>query len=141
MNGKELKWYEFSQNNSGGSFDVDDKVTHRVFIEAGSEHEATEKALELGIYFQGVDDGIDCPCCGDRWYSGSEVTFPIKWKGELLEDMDEYAELLVHDYGWISNDQGPTSQPDTRMYHIDGKVTEWYYKRVDGGKIVWKEEK
>ena len=137
MNVNNLKWYEFSQNNSGGSFVVNDKVTHRVLIEAGSEYEATEKALELGIYFNGVADGIDCGCCGDRWDSGEEVTSPVKWRGELLEDMDEYAELLVHYYGWIQDDSGP----DIRMYHVDGKVTEWYYKRVDGGKIVWKEEK
>ena len=63
----ELKWFEFSQNNSGGHFDVDDKVCHRLFVEAKSFDDAVEKAEELGCYWYGVDNGIDCPCCGDRW--------------------------------------------------------------------------
>ena len=61
-------FYEFSQTNSGGHFVVDDKVCHRLFIEADTSKEATEKAEELGCYWDGVDKGIDCPCCGDRWY-------------------------------------------------------------------------
>ena len=62
-----LKWYLFDQNNSGGSFVVDDKLCHRVFIEAKSFDDAVEKAEELGCYWNGVEDGRDCPCCGDRW--------------------------------------------------------------------------
>lgn len=68
---KDLVLYEYSQNNTGGSFDVDEKLTHRVYIEANSEEEANEKAFEMGIYFDGVYEGIDCECCGDRWYSPS----------------------------------------------------------------------
>ena len=33
-------WYEFNQNNSGGSFVVDDKVCHRIYIEAEDFREA-----------------------------------------------------------------------------------------------------
>lgn len=43
-----------------------------VYIEAENAEEANEKALQIGIYFNGVEDGIDCPCCGDRWYPVSE---------------------------------------------------------------------
>lgn len=60
-------FYSFDQNNSGGYFDVDDKVCHRIYIEADSEEEAIEKAEYLGCYWDGVESGIDCPCCGDRW--------------------------------------------------------------------------
>ncbi len=66
-------FYEFDQNNSYGRFDVDENVCHRLFIEANSLEEATDKAESLGCYWNGVDEGIDCPCCGDRWYSGDEV--------------------------------------------------------------------
>lgn len=62
-----LYWYEFSQNNSGGYFKVDDKVCHRLFIEAHDSNEAISKAEELGCYWDGVEKGIDCSCCGDRW--------------------------------------------------------------------------
>lgn len=67
------KFFEISQNNSGGSFDVDSKVCHRLFIEAESEKEANLIAEDLGCYWNGVDEGYDCPCCGDRWYRSSEV--------------------------------------------------------------------
>jgi hypothetical protein len=61
--------YEYSQNNSGGSFTVDDEVTIRVYIEADSAGEANRKAEEFGIYFDGYGD---CPCCGNRWQEASE---------------------------------------------------------------------
>jgi hypothetical protein len=55
-------FYEFSQNNSGGSFDVDENVCHRVVIEATSEDHARD-ILEPMIAGQSAS----CPCCGDRW--------------------------------------------------------------------------
>lgn len=61
-------FYEFSQNNSGGYFKVDDKVCHRLFIEADDKDEAIYKAGKLGCYWNGVSEGIDCECCGDRWH-------------------------------------------------------------------------
>ena len=60
-------FYEFRQNNSGGYFDVDENLCHRLYIEADTQSEAISKAEELGCYWDGVDNGIDCPCCGDRW--------------------------------------------------------------------------
>lgn len=62
-----MNWYNFTQNNSGGYFDVDDKVCNRLFIEAESFDDAIKKAEELGCYWYGVNKGIDCPCCGNRW--------------------------------------------------------------------------
>lgn len=63
-------FYEFDQNNSGGHFVTNDTLCHRLFIEADSANEAISKAEELGCYWNGVDDGLDCPCCGDRWSCG-----------------------------------------------------------------------
>lgn len=61
-------FYEIDQNNSYGVFDVTDTLCHRLFIEADSVEQATAKAEELGCYWDGVSNGVDCPCCGDRWY-------------------------------------------------------------------------
>ena len=36
----QTKFYEFNQNNSGGHFDVDENVCHRVIIEAMDEKHA-----------------------------------------------------------------------------------------------------
>lgn len=68
-----MKFWEISQNNSGGSFDVDSKVCHRMIIEAETEEQATQIAEDLGCYWNGVEDGRDCECCGDRWYGVDEV--------------------------------------------------------------------
>lgn len=79
-----MKFYEFSQNNTGGSFVTDDKLCHRVVIEATSEKEAIQKAEEIGIYFDGVENGMDCPCCGDRWYTPDEIDLErinTQWNG------------------------------------------------------------
>jgi hypothetical protein len=66
------KFYHFDQNNSGGSFIVNEKVAHSVFIEAISADHANQIAEDIGIYFNGCDIGADCECCGDRWTHASE---------------------------------------------------------------------
>jgi hypothetical protein len=72
-----MKFYEFRQNNSGGSFAVDDNVAHSVYIEAEDADRANEIALEKGLYFNGVDTGQDCNCCGDRWYPTDDDEYNI----------------------------------------------------------------
>lgn len=61
-------FFNFRQNNSGGSFDDNDDVCEEVIIEAHSPEEANLLADNHGIYFDGCAMGLDCSCCGDRWY-------------------------------------------------------------------------
>lgn len=61
-------FYEFNQNNSGGRFIRNNRVDHHVIIEADHLPQLEARALSIGIYFNGVDAGMDCRCCGDRWY-------------------------------------------------------------------------
>ena len=63
------KFFEYRQNNSGGCFDIDDEagIGPRVWIEATDVNDANRRAQYIGIYFDGVFNGVDCPCCGDRW--------------------------------------------------------------------------
>jgi hypothetical protein len=118
---KMSEWFLFDQNNSGGSFVVDKEVCHRVFIEADSEGEAEEKAFYMGIYYDGVMSGMDCPCCGDRWYSADKKTFPYKYsKGIEFESVEEYAQYLADEYGW--------TKPDARLFYKDGTVKEIFMK-------------
>lgn len=116
-------WYQFNQNNSGGSFVTDEMVCHRVFIEANSAEEANKIAIDMGIYFDGVSGGLDCGCCGDRWYEqfGDGISFPYDygqdWKTkELLvfNNIEDYTQYLANKYGWTS--------PDARIYYADGKT-------------------
>lgn len=127
-----MKWFEFNQNNSGGYFDVDDKVCHRLFIEAEAFNDAVEKAEELGCYWDGVDKGIDCSCCGDRWGKWDDRPVDLeRYKTEgykslshgtlYFNNIEEYAQFLADKFGW--------TVPDGRIYYNDGNVKEVFSKK------------
>jgi len=61
-----MKFYCYSQNNSGGSFVHDAKagIGHYVIVEAKSARDADNRAESIGLYFDGSGD---CECCGNRW--------------------------------------------------------------------------
>lgn len=119
-NMKVASWYEFDQDNSGGYFVENDKVTHRVFIQALSLEDCITKAEALGIYFNGCDSGRDCDCCGDRWYKPySELKFPIDWsKGISFNNIEEYAQYLADKYAWYN------IKVEAYLYYLDGTKKE-----------------
>lgn len=85
------KFFEFDQNNSGGSFDIDDKrgIGPRVWIEALNAADANQRAEQIGIYFNGCETGGDCPCCGDRWSAA--------WRDD---EGEEKPKLTDYSFGW-----------------------------------------
>jgi hypothetical protein len=100
------KFYTFRQNNSGGSFRRDDSVNHYVIIEATSAEHANIIAEEKGIYFNGVEEGYDCSCCGDRW--------------ERVEEYDGTDEPAM--YGENINVNLPVTEgtkPNVIIYYMD----------------------
>lgn len=99
-------FYLYNQNNSGGRFHQDDDLSHRVVIEAPSIGMADGKAEEIGIYFNGVESGHDCGCCGDRWYE------PDVLDGYDRQAMLDYVQDLADKYGWTS--------PDCTIHYLDG---------------------
>lgn len=79
---KLTKFYEYNQNNSGGDYVIDKHrgIGETVIIEAVNIEHANTIAQRKGIYFNGVNNGIDCECCGDRWhepYPHPYNSFPI----------------------------------------------------------------
>ena len=87
------KFYTFRQNNSGGSFEVDEErgIAETVIVEAYSFEEANRIAERIGIYFNGVDSGWDCECCGDRWYelySDSDAADVPSYYGTPIEQLE-----------------------------------------------------
>ena len=107
-------FYTYRQNNSYGVFDVDEHVKHYVIIEADAASEADKKAENLGIYFDGVEKGRDCPCCGDRWHkayslgAGIEGTKePEIWGQSALKYLKENGKFL---------------EEEAIIYYKDGKV-------------------
>jgi hypothetical protein len=63
--------FVYSQNNSGGFFTGPKTIA----VIADTPKQANELALVQGVYFDGVNKGLDCECCGDRWYRKTEPDF------------------------------------------------------------------
>lgn len=106
-------FYTFRQNNSGGSFDIDGEVSLYVIIEAKNADEADRLAQErASIYFNGCDEGLDCPCCGDRWsmqYDDNDGTESPEIYGKPAA---EYTEEL-----WVRK-----GEVYCYVYYLDGTV-------------------
>ena len=83
-------FYTFNQNNSGGSYDINAGINECVIIEADTAGEANDRAVSVGIYFNGCEDGRDCNCCGDRWYAqdsgdnGTEVPESMSYRNVII---------------------------------------------------------
>jgi len=103
-----MGWYTFRQNNSGGRFDGPLYLS----VEAGSAADAETLATEHGVYFDGVEAGVDCGCCGDRWSR----------RPEFGESEPMYYESPVRGQkSFFCYDASPT----LRMVAADGTVTDW----------------
>jgi hypothetical protein len=94
-----LRWFQYRQNNTGGSF----HGPMNVIVQAATGAEANKRGEELaGLYFDGVSSGHDCDCCGDRWYRVWENE-----EGEAVPSVyDEPVEageerLFVYADGWM----------------------------------------
>ena len=103
-------YYTYSQNNSGGTYDVDTRVTFHVIIQAFDSNQADARAEEIGIYFNGVSSGRDCGCCGDRWNFASHGTFKPEIYGE--------------DAHTANNMWSNPGDVFCRVYHLNGRVSE-----------------
>lgn len=105
-------FYRFHQNNSGGRHVEDEYLCSNVYIEADSPEKANSILKSFGGYFDGVDSGFDCDCCGDRWYPAE------KWDESTLEDILDNEPQSVKLYGgWTT--------PDTRVFCADGTLIEF----------------
>lgn len=108
------KFYTFTQNNSGGKFHFNDAgITHFVIIEANDPDHAVKRAEYIGLYFNGVADGQDCECCGDRW--------DAPWRDEGTREPTIYETPARGNKSWQAWNDG---KPETVIHHLDGHF-EW----------------
>lgn len=98
-------FYDYRQNNSGGSFYLDETVGHSVIVEAEDYEQANKRAKEIGLYFDGAGD---CPCCGNRWYAK-------RGRSEGDETPSIYGEP-IGEYQWLS-----WGREVTHVYFLDGR--------------------
>lgn len=118
-----MAFYQYRQNNSGGTFDVDEQsgISVVVIIEAVNAEGADQVAEYVGLYFDGSFTGHDCSCCGDRWaraYSGDKVP---SYYGVAL-DLSEgavNAETYVSKYV-------EENAPIGFVHYLDGRVVGFY---------------
>lgn len=103
-------FYTYLQNNSGGDYIIDDSVCPYLIIEADSEAESDEIALSLGVYFNGCEKGLDCSCCGDRWWGASQESESPMIYGTIPE---EYNPVLIS-----------KGEVYCRVYYKNGNVDE-----------------
>jgi hypothetical protein len=129
-----LKFYEISQNNSGGSFITNDKLCHRLFIEANSSSEADSIAEDLGCYWNGVDEDMDCPCCGDRWYGSHSVDitsmtkekdsrYPVeRWVNAKGLSAEDELKVLLERYSGMEWIEAPSINEKYGSRIIEGSI-------------------
>lgn len=110
------KFYQYSQNNSGGRFheDASAGITHFVIIEAENIAHANSRAEEIGLYFDGSGD---CECCGSRW---SE-----KYEWDDFDDSDPVPSLYTVDVSsgiYVPDHYIPWTKVEAYIHYLDGRV-------------------
>lgn len=127
-----MKWYEFSQNNSGGDFVEDENLAKFVFIQAKNEKESIKKAKEIGIYFNGVRNGTDCGCCGDRWSSPDELEFPYRYGTLSINEAMGAAKRFGVNFDKTTWRYMGTHEPDPNQFDLIFESIEQYAKYMCG---------
>jgi len=131
------KYYEFRQNNSGGSFIQNEFVARSVVFEAVSTSEASQLAIDVGIYFNGCDTGEDCPCCGDRWGNYPDlIELPVKvggWfgsKATFCKTINQWCQTTANEANCIVE-----NKPAVILYTKD-KSPKIFYKKLNNPKTI-----
>lgn len=111
-------FYHYHQNNSGGQFELDNEagLAPEVIIEANDVSHANRRAVDIGLYFNGVAAGKDCPCCGDRWAPA------------LPSDGAQSPEVYGrHAAAFVASDKFHWAERgrEVAVHYLDGRV-EWY---------------
>lgn len=123
---KNLNWYHYRQNNSGGSFDYDAQngISINVYVQAAGPSEADDLAQEAGVYF---DSALDCNCCGARWNRARDFCvveqgqIPAEGEELIRDDNDSNARFVTK---WLKDGQFESFVhfADGSFYGSHGKI-------------------
>ena len=122
-------FHTFNQNNSGGSFDHNTNIRHYVIVEGNDRDDIIRRAEGVGIYFNGCDSGMDCTCCGDRWYTpwdGAYLDTVPSLYGKPVKVRDSDDKTFI---GFLARDKGS----DVVIHYKDGsrKYANYYNSSQD----------
>lgn len=117
------KFFDYHQNNSGGSFVHDENrgIGYTVIVEATSADDANKRAERIGLYFDG--DG-DCSCCGNRWSD--------KWRNEDGKESPCIYDTDVSEGFYSVDENGFSTMWGLKSYihYMDGTVKEVVEKKM-----------
>ena len=82
--------FQFIQSNSGGFYAK--PAAHIIVDNAENEAQAIKAAETVGLYLDGVAEGYDCDCCGDRW--GDQIYECDSIEDAIEEANDDHGEDL-----------------------------------------------
>lgn len=109
-------FYQFTQNNSGGGFDYDEKrgISHYVIVEASDPDEANARAEMVGLYFDGRGD---CTCCGNRWSAiwGDDEGEPVPSHYQKPIDLESAMPNANSGLKWMDGYEGFVHFADGRI--------------------------
>lgn len=125
-------FFHYRQNNSYGWFDVlpDDGISIHVIIEARSAEWANQKARDIGLYFDGVSNSVDCGCCGDRWTRA--------WTDG--NDTPSVYGHPVHDSRFTLGSSWGNGQPEGFIHYADGTMEALWSDKAEGAADDYWEE-
>lgn len=106
----DLKWFHFSQNNSGGYFIENNEVGSEVYIQAVDAKTAIKKAEHV---FE--EHSEYCDCCGERW-------------SYYVDDDDGY--LVPTRYGKPMEESDRWFGKTAILHHADGKVERYTFNKT-----------
>lgn len=101
---KDMSWYSFRQNNSGGSFFIDEMVDIYVAVEETTMKKAIKRARSITKNHRAY-----CECCGDRWDFSEDR---IEVHNERPTNLDHSAILYSLD-GSRTKTPGPPKKPSS----------------------------
>jgi len=112
-------FYTYHQNNSDGEYEYNNNISRYIIVEAVDREESDCIAEGLGVYFDGIDNNIDCPCCGDRWQRASDCDSASEPMVYGLSIQDYTADYGHREFGLTSKDE-----IIVRVFYKNGFVSE-----------------
>lgn len=107
-----LLYYVMRQYPNRGDYDINANVASIVVIQTHDPLKANFIALSKGIYFDGIEKGIDCSCCDDRW-----KPFHTNSKGHNMP-MVEHTHLLTYLEEWVQGNDNLRNHPSRTLAYI-----------------------
>ena len=104
-----MAFFVYQQHNTGGSWVTTAALSKWVIIEAEDARQANSTAERIGMVFDGVEKGIDCACCGDRWYPARDddqgISRMVTGEGrvKVMADRSSITDTTIY---WHNGNQG-----------------------------------